>query len=100
MATAKVTPHVHQCERHPAFNQSVGVSFAKQHGIHYQGYAPLGDSDRSTIGKDLQKDAGITAIAKKMGVSVAQVLLKWQLQDGISVPVRVQSGNPQHVKED
>lgn len=44
------------------------------------------------------KDKGIVAIAQKMGVTVAQVLLKWQLQDGISVPVRVQTGNPQHVK--
>lgn len=73
-----VTPAVNQIELHPTFQQRDKRAFHKQHGIHIESWSPLGS------GKDLN-DQAISRIATKHGKTVAQIILRWHLQEGLIV---------------
>merc|ERR1719265_2822219 len=71
------------------------LAYTKQHGIIFNGIAPLGAPDWVTF-----TDAGmkptileepiVQAIAKETGKSPAQVLLRWVIQQGIPTQARTQ----------
>lgn len=73
-----VTPAVNQIELHPYFQQRDKRDFLKQNGIHIESYSPLGS------GAALE-DKTIAAIGKKHGKSVAQMIIRWHLQQGLIV---------------
>jgi 2,5-diketo-D-gluconate reductase A len=73
-----VTPVVNQIELHPRFQQRDKRDFHKKHNIHIESWSPLG-SGRLLADPTLQK------IAKKHGKSVAQVIIRWHLQEGLVV---------------
>jgi 2,5-diketo-D-gluconate reductase A len=73
-----VTPVVNQIELHPRFQQRDKRDYHKQHDIHIESWSPLGS------GKMLD-DATIGEIAKKHGKSVAQIIIRWHLQEGLIV---------------
>lgn len=73
-----VTPVVNQIELHPRFQQRDKRDFHARHNIHIESWSPLG-SGRLLADPTLQK------IAKKHGKSVAQVIIRWHLQEGLVV---------------
>ncbi|WP_195333565.1 aldo/keto reductase [Bacteroides salyersiae] len=78
---ARIKPAVNQIEIHPYMTQQevVGNTFAK--GIQVEGWAPLGQ------GGAVLQDGTIGAIARKHGKSIAQVILRWNMQRGlIAIP--------------
>ncbi|MGX5804034.1 aldo/keto reductase [Bradyrhizobium sp. Arg314] len=73
-----VTPVVNQIELHPRFQQRHKRDFHKQHNIHVESWSPLGSGR-------LLADPTLEKIARKHGKSVAQVIIRWHLQEGLVV---------------
>ncbi|WP_413513121.1 aldo/keto reductase [Myroides odoratus] len=78
--TAKVIPAVNQIEFHPGYWQKELTAYCKAKGIRVQGWSPLA---RGTIFEQEQ----LKSIAEKHQKTVAQVCLRWCLQqDVIPIP--------------
>ena len=73
-----VTPVVNQIELHPGFQQRDKRDFHREHDIKIESWSPLGS------GRSLD-DKTLAAIAKKHGKSIAQVIIRWHLQEGLIV---------------
>ncbi|MGG4492305.1 aldo/keto reductase [Metabacillus idriensis] len=73
---AEIVPMVNQVEYHPRLTQKELQAFCKQNNIQLEAWSPL------MQGK-LLDDATLTAIAEKHGKSVAQVILRWDLQNEV-----------------
>jgi len=90
MDACVIAPEMNQIELHPYLPQEGLVGFCKENGINATAYSPLGSADRP---KARQKDDDpilmehkvFKDIAKKHGVSVAQVLIAWSLHRDIAV---------------
>ncbi|EIA19097.1 aldo/keto reductase [Listeria fleischmannii] len=76
LETAEVVPMVNQIELHPLLSQKPLRDFCAEQNIVVEAWSPLGS------GKILNNPE-IKAIAEKYGKSVAQVILRWDLQHGI-----------------
>ncbi len=76
-------PVVNQIEYHPGYQQRELQAFAMQHGIATEAYSPLGMGSGP-------RDVAIGRIAGKHGVTAAQVILRWHVQQGrIAIPKTV-----------
>ncbi|MCA0175327.1 MAG: aldo/keto reductase [Proteobacteria bacterium] len=75
-----VLPAVNQVELHPYFPQAGQLAFDGAHGIVTQAWSPLGRANA------LLQEPILQAIAQRLGRSVAQVILRWQVQLG-AVPL-------------
>lgn len=73
-----VTPAVNQIELHPRYQQRDKRGDLKAKGIALESYSPLGSGS-------MLKDPTVAEIAKKHGKSAAQVMVRWQLDQGIIV---------------
>jgi 2,5-diketo-D-gluconate reductase A len=73
-----VTPAVNQIELHPEYQQRDVRDYHRQRDIRIESYSPLG-SGAVLDSKDIK------AIADKHGKSVAQVIIRWHLQQGLIV---------------
>lgn len=73
---AKERPVVNQVELHPLFNQQELRDFCKQENIVVEAWAPLAQ------GKLLDNEV-LKTIGSKYGKSIAQVIIRWDLQNGI-----------------
>ncbi|WP_439692686.1 aldo/keto reductase [Curtobacterium sp. SP.BCo] len=71
-------PVVNQVERHPWLPQRDLIAFHEQHGIVTEAWSPLGRGR-------LIDEPVLTRIADAHGVSVAQVLVRWNVQQGVVV---------------
>jgi len=81
-------PHVLQVECHPYCIQKNLRDFCTKNQIAITGYSPLGSPDRPWATKDdpsLLNDPNLAKIAKRYGKSTAQVLIRWQVDHGLSV---------------
>lgn len=74
---AREMPVVNQIERHPWFNQTALIEFDQANNIVTQAWAPLGRGR-------MMDNLTLQEIAEKHHKSVAQVILRWQLQSNIS----------------
>lgn len=72
-----VIPAVNQVEFHPLFQQLELQAYCKRNGIQLQAWSPL------MRNKALEIDA-LAQLAAKYGVSVAQLILRWDIQQGIA----------------
>lgn len=72
----EVKPMVNQIEFHPGLMQADLVAHCREHGILIEAYSPLGTG--RMLGNETLK-----AIADKYGKSVAQVCIRWVLQNGV-----------------
>lgn len=78
VSASQVVPAVNQIEVHPTFQQADVQAACRRHGIAVEAYSPLGR------GADLE-DPAVTRIATELGVTPAQVVLRWEVQQGIVV---------------
>ncbi|MBX9957052.1 aldo/keto reductase [Peribacillus simplex] len=76
MEDAEVKPMVNQVECHPRLTQKEVQAFCKEQGIQLEAWSPL-------MQGELLDNEVLQAIATKHGKSVAQVILRWDLQNGI-----------------
>ncbi|MDF7640554.1 aldo/keto reductase [Bifidobacterium sp. ESL0784] len=78
-------PTVDQIELHPTWQQREVVAFCREHGIAVEAYSPM------ARGADLNAGNGtIARIAQAHGVSPAQVILRWHIENGtIIIPKSV-----------
>ncbi|WP_163830669.1 aldo/keto reductase [Spartinivicinus ruber] len=99
--SARIKPFANQIELHPYLQQNNMLKFCWQNNIHLTAFSPLGSFGRPDMIKQpnepiLLKDPIICAIANRMNISPAQVVLAWALQRGTSVipksinPLRMQ----------
>lgn len=78
VATAKTPPHANQIELSPFLQRRPTVELCKKLGIAIEAYSPL------TRGEKLG-DPVVAAIAREVGKTAAQVLLRWSVQHGYIV---------------
>ncbi|MED1865376.1 aldo/keto reductase [Fictibacillus nanhaiensis] len=78
MTTSKIKPMINQVELHPCLSQKSLREFSKSQGIQIQAWAPL-------MQGQLFEDVVLSSIAKKHGKSVAQVVLRWHLQNEVVI---------------
>ena len=76
--TAQVLPMVDQLELHVGYMQEAAVQYCKENGIQVQARSPLGR-------RRVLEEPMVLQMAQKYGVSPAQLLLKFLLQQGIAV---------------
>ncbi|MCM3216257.1 aldo/keto reductase [Niallia taxi] len=76
MKDAEMKPMINQVEFHPKLTQVELRSFCQQHGIQVEAWSPL------MQGKLLDNSLLMT-IAAKYNKSVAQVIIRWDLQNGV-----------------
>jgi diketogulonate reductase-like aldo/keto reductase len=72
-----VVPAVDQIELHPLLTQKELLQFARQHGIQLEAWRPLmqGNLDHPELAR----------LARQYGRTVAQIVLRWDLQNGVVV---------------
>ena len=90
---ARVKPAVVHVESHPYLPQWELLEYCTKHGIVFQAFAALGHSSEPK----LLEDPVITAIAKRVNKTPAQVLLAWAIQRGTALLTT--SKNPSRIKE-
>ena len=78
---ARIKPAVVHVESHPYLPQWELLNYCKEHGIVLQAFAALGHSSEP----NLLEDPVITAIAKRVNKTPAQVLLAWAIQRGTAL---------------
>ncbi|WP_434748852.1 aldo/keto reductase [Paenibacillus amylolyticus] len=76
MQDAQVKPMINQVEYHPRLTQEDLKSFCKQLGIQLEAWSPL-------MQGELLDNTVLTEIATSKNKSVAQVILRWDLQNGV-----------------
>ncbi|CAI2558908.1 putative oxidoreductase/MSMEI_2347 [Apilactobacillus kunkeei] len=75
---ANEMPVVNQIEVHPYLNQKSMLKANKDEGIVTQAWSPMGR------GATLNDDT-IQEMAKSHGKSTAQIILRWHLQNGVTI---------------
>ncbi|GIP56219.1 putative oxidoreductase YtbE [Paenibacillus woosongensis] len=76
MKEAEIKPMVNQVEYHPRLTQKELQSFCQEHGIQLEAWSPL-------MQGQLLDHQVLKEIADKYGKSIAQVILRWDLQNGV-----------------
>ncbi|WP_050628682.1 aldo/keto reductase [Bradyrhizobium viridifuturi] len=93
VAVARIKPAVVQVESHPYLPEWELLEFCRQNGIVLQAFAALGHAMKP----NLLEDPVITAIARRLGKTPAQVALAWAVQRGAAFLTT--STNPQRIRE-
>lgn len=73
---AEIKPMVNQVEFHPYLTQKELLSFTKKHSIQLEAWSPL-------MQGQLLDNPVLNEIADNHGKSIAQVILRWDLQHGV-----------------
>ncbi len=89
-----IPPALVQNEIHPYYQESEVIDYMHQKGIVMQAWYPLGGRGHQS---ELLSDPVIEKIAQAHGKSAAQVILRWDLQNGVVVIPG--SSNPDHMTE-
>jgi 2,5-diketo-D-gluconate reductase A len=87
---SETVPAVNQVEIHPSFQQDELRRYHHSHGIITEAWGPIAS------GQSL-KDPALEAIARKYGVTPAQLILRWHVQLG-NVPL-CKSVTPSRIRE-
>lgn len=77
---SRIRPMVNQVETHPHNQQTEAQKWMIKYGVQHEAWAPFGEGRGG-----LFTDPTIAAIGEKYGKSVAQVILRWEIQRGIVV---------------
>ncbi|GLC89617.1 aldo/keto reductase [Lysinibacillus piscis] len=80
---ARVIPVINQVEFHPRLQQTELQAFCQEHHIQLEAWAPL-------MQGGLMDNETIASIAEKHGKTIAQIILRWDIQQGvITIPKSV-----------
>ena len=90
METAKIPPMVNQIKICPGIAQPELLKFCKDRNMEVEGYSPLGTGGSF-------KSEVLKRIAQKYGKSIAQVCVRWSLQQG-AIPLP-KSVNPERIAQ-
>lgn len=90
LKTAKIKPMVNQIKVCPGQPQKQLADYSRSLGMVVEGYSPLGTGG-------IFKNAEIKQLAEKYGRTIAQVCIRWCLQQGV-VPLP-KSVNPARIEE-
>ncbi len=77
---ARIKPMVNQIETHPLNQQIEAHKWLEKYGVIHEAWAPFGEGRGNMFNNTI-----LRAIGEKYNKSVAQVILRWQLQRGIVV---------------
>ena len=80
-----------QAEYHPYLDQTRVLDYCRRQGLVFTAYCPLARGR-------LFKDPVLTDIARTKGRTLAQVALRWLMQQG-NIAAIPRSGNPRHIEE-
>ena len=80
-----------QAEYHPYLDQTKMLAHCREKGLIFMAYCPLARGG-------VFKDPVLADIAKSKGKTIAQIALRWLLQQDIVAPIP-RSANPQHMAE-
>ena len=90
----QLPPALVQNEIHPYYQDSAVTKYILSKGIAVQAWYPLGGRGHQ---KELLSDPVLLRIARAHGKSVAQIMLRWNVQNGVIVIPG--SSNPAHIEE-
>lgn len=76
MKDAEIKPMINQVEFHPKLTQKELLAFCKEQGIQLEAWSPLAQGQ-------LLSNEVLQGIAAKYDKSVAQIILRWDLQNGV-----------------
>jgi len=76
MKDSEIKPMVNQVEYHPRLTQKNLQSFCQQQGIQLEAWSPL-------MQGHLLDNSDLLDIANKYNKSIAQIILRWDLQNGV-----------------
>ncbi len=76
MEDAEIVPMVNQVEYHPRLTQQEVQAFCREHNIQMEAWSPL-------MQGQLLDHPVLQELARKYGKSVAQIILRWDLQNGV-----------------
>ncbi len=94
IAQVNIKPALVQNEIHPYYQEKKVIPYMHDLGIVMQAWYPLGGRGHQS---ELLNDKTILEIAENHGKSAAQVILRWDLQNGVVVIPG--SSNPAHILE-
>jgi len=77
---SRIRPMVNQVETHPHNQQTEAQKWMQKYGVQIEAWAPFGEGRGG-----LFTDGTIAKIAAKYERTVAQIILRWELQRGIAV---------------
>lgn len=77
---ARIKPMVNQIETHPLNQQIEAHEWLEKYGVIHEAWAPFGEGRGNMFSNHVLQEIG-----KKYDKTVAQVILRWQLQRGIVV---------------
>ena len=80
-----------QAEYHPYLDQTKVLDYCRRHGLIFTAYCPLARGR-------LFNDPVLTAIAQAHGKTIAQVVLRWIVQQGNIAPIP-RSSNPERIAQ-
>lgn len=78
--TAEIRPMVNQLELHPFYQREEELAILHEYGIVPQAWAPFAEGMNGMFTNPVLKET-----AQRYGKSVAQVILRWNVQRGISI---------------
>lgn len=79
LSFAEIKPACNQVEAHPWFPQNDLLRFCHKHDIAFVAYSPLGSQPGAmhTVKAKLLDDEDVVAVAKRLSIDPAQVLISW-----------------------
>ena len=78
--SVEIKPMVNQVERHPHYRRDDELALMRELGVQPQAWAPFAEGLNGMFG-----EPALAEIAKKHGKTAAQVILRWNVQQGVAV---------------
>ncbi|XP_021747957.1 non-functional NADPH-dependent codeinone reductase 2-like [Chenopodium quinoa] len=97
LSFATIPPAVNQVEVNPSWQQKEMIEFCKAKGVLVTAYSPLGAFGTFYGSKNVMESDVLKEIANRRNKSVAQVCLRWGVEQGIAVVVK--SFNKERMKQ-
>lgn len=97
LSFATIPPAVNQVEVNPTWQQKELIEFCRDNGILVTAYSPLGAIGTFYGSKNVMESEVLKEIANHRCKSVAQVCLRWAVEQGIAVVVK--SFNEERMKQ-
>lgn len=76
----EIVPQINQIELHPFLQQKEAIKVMKEYGVQVESWGPLAEAKHGILEEKELQD-----IAKKHKKTVAQVILRWHLDNGIVI---------------